>query len=441
MKLAALAVGLLRALSICAPLMLCAVTARAQILEAPALSADIAAQPLAAAITAFTRQTGLHIVYVSDDIRDQRSQAVAAGLGAEAALTQLLQGTGLRFQFLTAHSVRIVAAAEDSAAMPAPRQPAAALPEVMLTGSRIPVPANVTATSPLQVVTAQDIVLSGHLDTVSVMSALPQMTISSGVDRGNFSSPMNTAGGFATADLRGLGPQRTVVLINGRRLGIGDPNTSNPNAAPDLDQIPLAMVERVEVLTGGASATYGSDAVAGVVNFILKDHIQGVQVEGQYGFAQHTQQNGYMQGQEAAVGIPPPTGDRIDGSRSGVSVLAGTAFSEGLGQLTGYFIYQSQQAVYGADRDFTACSAWSTNVLLQVPTEPGMTCLVSYQSNRFARAPDGDPYSVVGDQFVPWPAPGSVPPPKFSSAGYYSSQRQFSRYRRGCWHEWTSRAR
>ncbi|HXI68171.1 MAG TPA: TonB-dependent receptor, partial [Steroidobacteraceae bacterium] len=234
-----------------------------------------------------------------------------------------------------------------------------------------------------------------------------------------------------TADLRGLGPQRTVVLINGRRLGIGDPNTSNPNAAPDLDQIPLAMVERVEVLTGGASATYGSDAVAGVVNFIFKDHIQGVQVEGQYGFAQHTQQNRYIQGQEAAVGIPPPTGDRIDGSRRGVSVLAGTEFAEGRGQLTGYFIYQSQQAVYGADRDFTACSAVSTNALLQVPTVPGMTCLLNFQSNRFSRAPDGDRYSVVGDQFVPWPASGSVPPPRFNQASYYSSQRQFGRYQAG----------
>src|SRR5262245_44772407 len=384
-KLAALVVGLLRALSICAPLMLCGVTARAQVLEAPALSADIAAQPLAEALTAFTRQTGLHIVYVSSDIRDQRSQAVAAGLGAEAALTQLLQGTGLRFQLLTAHSVRIVAAAaEASVALPAPLQPAAVVPEVMVTGSRIPVPANVTATSPLQVVTAQDIVLSGHLDTVSVMSTLPQMTISS-ADFGNFSSPLNNAGGFATADLRGLGPQRTVVLINGRRLGIGDPNTSNPNAAPDLDQIPLAMVERVEVLTGGASATYGSDAVAGVVNFIFKDHIQGVQVEGQYGFAQHTQQNAYIQGQEAAVGIPPPTGSRIDGSRRGVSVLAGTEFAEGRGQLTGYFIYQSQQAVYGADRDFTACQALSTNALLEDPTEPGVRCILSNQSNRFAK--------------------------------------------------------
>jgi iron complex outermembrane recepter protein len=410
----------------------CGMTARAQVLEAPALSADIAAQALGAALTAFTRQTGLHIIYVSGVIGEQRSQPVTAGLGAEAALTQLLQGTGLRFQFLTPHSVRIVAAtAEPTVAPPAAHQPAAALPEVLVTGSRIPVPANVTATSPLQVVTAQDIALSGHLDTVGVISALPQMTISSGADFGNFSSPQNNAGGFATADLRGLGPQRTVVLINGRRLGIGDSNSTNPNAAPDLDQIPLAMVERVEVLTGGASATYGSDAVAGVVNFIFKDHIQGVQVEGQYAFAQHSQQNTYIQEQEAAVGIPPPTEGRIDGRRRGVSVLAGTEFAESRGHITGYFIYQSQDAVYGADRDFTACSAVSTNVILGIPTEPGITCVLTPQSNIFFKAPDGDPYSVVGDRFVPWPAPGSVPPPRFNPASYFSSQREFSRYQAG----------
>src|SRR5207253_1599934 len=83
----------------------------------------------------------------------------------------------------------------------------------------------------------------------------------------------------ATVDLRGLGPQRTLVLVNGRRLGPGDANTGNPNPGADVNQIPAALIERIEVVTGGASATYGSDAVGGVVNFIMKKDFQGIQFD------------------------------------------------------------------------------------------------------------------------------------------------------------------
>jgi iron complex outermembrane receptor protein len=137
--------------------------------------------------------------------------------------------------------------------------------EVIITGSRIPVPANLTATSPITTVSAQEIQLQGHTDMTDVLNELPQAGINGGVDFSNTSNPLSAPGGVATVDLRGLGPQRTLVLVNGRRLGNGDPNTTNANPAPDIDQIPTALVERVDVLTGGASAVYGSDAMAGVV--------------------------------------------------------------------------------------------------------------------------------------------------------------------------------
>jgi outer membrane receptor protein involved in Fe transport len=172
--------------------------------------------------------------------------------------------------------------------------------------------------------------------------------------------------------LRGLGPQRTIVLINGRRLGLGDPNTANLNPAPDLDQIPTALVERVEVVTGGASATYGSDAIAGVVNFILKKSFTGVQIDGQYGFAQHDQQ--YIQDQQSAAGITPPTGRILDGDRRNLSLLAGSDFGGGVGNITGYFIYHDQDGVPGSHRDFSNCEALSTNALTGVPTQPGVIC-------------------------------------------------------------------
>jgi len=429
-----LLLAIARALLLCAPVAFCvAPAALGQGSEPLLLSADIPAQPLADALVVFSRLTGLHVVYVSDLVRNQRSQAIAAGLRADEALARLLQGTGLKFEFLTRKSVRIRAVPPDQ--KPAADNGRAAelgLPDVMVTGSRIRVAADHEAAGPLQVVDAQEIRLTGPADASEVISSLPQMIISSGADFGNHSNPANTAGGFSTADLRGLRPQRTVVLVNGRRLGIGDPNTSNPDSAPDLDQIPLEMIERVEVLTGGASATYGSDAIAGVVNFILKDHVEGLQLDGQYGFAQHTQQNAYVRDVETAANITPPTGSAVDGFRRRLSAIAGTGFLDGAGQVTGYFIYQNQDPVLGSDRDYTACSAHSANNLSGVPTQGGLTCLLSQQSNAIVtNAGSGDAYSVVGNQFLPWPAAGSVPPARFNVAPFYTSQREYTRYQAG----------
>src|ERR1700744_2500471 len=161
------------------------------------------------------------------------------------ALSNTLLGRGARaivIPVILAVASRVPAFAQ---AAPVREDVQTPLPEVVVTGSRIPVPANITATSPMTIVTERDILLSGHTDIVDVLNELPQTIINSSADYGNNSNPGQSAGGFATADLRGLGPQRTIVLVNGRRLGIGDPNTANPSAAADLDQIPTALIERV----------------------------------------------------------------------------------------------------------------------------------------------------------------------------------------------------
>ena len=156
------------------------------------------------------------------------------------------------------------------------------LQEIVVTGSRIAAP-NAVSTSPIQVVSAEAIATTGKTDISDLIMQLPQnLNNGLGQDLGNTTSGLTTAGGIATADLRGLGPNRTLVLIDGRRLGQGSPNTAIQSPAPDLDQIPAGLVERIEVVTGGASAAYGSDAIAGVVNFIMKKNFQGVQFDGQY---------------------------------------------------------------------------------------------------------------------------------------------------------------
>jgi iron complex outermembrane recepter protein len=327
-----------------------------------------------------------------------------------------------------------VAALECSSALSqvAPTAPDAQQPleEVVVTGSRIPIPTNAPPISPIQTISSEDITLSGQTDVVDVLNLLPQTTIDEGVDFGNHSNPLSVPGGISTADLRGLGPQRTLVLVDGRRLGLGDPNTSNFAPAPDIDQIPTPLIERVEIVTGGASATYGSDAVAGVVNFILKRDFQGIQVDAQYGLAQHDQHNSDAEAQERDAGITPPTGSITDGDKRDASLIAGTAFADGAGNVTGYFVYHDQEAVPGSARDFSACQAFDNNALSGVPTQPGFFCHGSSDSNKFVTV-EGNAYSVVGNQFLPYPVPGSVPPPRFNFAPYEYEQRQDTRYQAG----------
>ena len=339
--------------------------------------------------------------------------------GLVAAMLAIFAGLGL------------TAAVAQQAAAPAD-QTAAPIQEVVVTGSRIPVPANITATSPISVVTSQDIALSGQTDTTDIMNLLPQNVIGTGVDFGNTSSPLTATGGFTTADLRGLGPQRTLVLVDGRRLGAGDPSTTNPNPAPDLDQIPTIMVDRVEVVTGGASATYGSDAVAGVVNFIMKKNFEGVEVNGQYAYDMHSQGNAGIQADETAAGITPPTGSIQDGYRRDLQVVMGTNIADGRGNITGYFTFHSLAPIQGSARDFADCQAFTNNLITGAAVPTGYICNASVNSNLFVtQAGGGNAYSVVGNQFLPWPQPGSSPPAHFNFPAYQYLQRSDERYQGG----------
>src|SRR5882724_9151922 len=170
-----------------------------------------------------------------------------------------------------------VAAAGALPAM-AQEQPAKAaeVETVTVTGSRIPQP-QIESASPVTSIGAEAIQQTGVTRVEDLLNTLPQVA-------GQYGAGVsNGATGEATVSLRGLGANRTLVLVNVRRLMPGDP-TQNGNAAPDLNQIPVPLVERVDVLTGCASATYGADAVAGVVNFVKNDHFEGVRLDGNFNF-------------------------------------------------------------------------------------------------------------------------------------------------------------
>ena len=150
------------------------------------------------------------------------------------------------------------------------------LGEIVVTGSRIR-SANLESTTPVTQVTAADVVTQGVTRIEDLVNQLPQAFAAQNV------TVANGATGTATLNLRGLGSPRTLVLVDGRRLPYGGVT----NSAADINQIPTQMIERVDILTGGASAVYGSDAVAGVVNFIMKKDFEGVQVTTQYNFYWH----------------------------------------------------------------------------------------------------------------------------------------------------------
>jgi iron complex outermembrane receptor protein len=303
---------------------------------------------------------------------------------------------------------------------------------VVVTGSRIAAPNQISA-SPIQVVTSQSIQDTGRADISDILNQMPQILNNDiGQDLGNRTSGLTTAGGVATADLRGLGPNRTLVLVDGRRLGLGSPNTAISSPAPDIDQIPLFMVERVEVLTGGASSTYGSDAVAGVVNFILKKNFEGIQIDGQVGENWHHQHHEGVRSLIEDSGETPLTGNVFDGRNKNFNIMMGSSFADGQGNVTAYLNYYHQDAVPSGSRDFGQCSL-NPNSIDGVNID-SLACAGSSNANFFSpfTGPNaGTAFSVSGTSFVPRGSVPTTPPAAYNSQPFIYMQRDDTRYMAG----------
>ena len=264
-----------------------------------------------------------------------------------------------RHRLLTTTMIGGFAALAFAAPAMAQDAPAQDLDDVVVTGSRIP-QANLVTTSPVTQVTGEDIDVAGVTRVEDLISQLPQAFASQN------STVANGASGTATVSLRNLGSSRTLVLIDGRRMGYGSPNDD----AADLNQIPEQLVERVEVLTGGASAVYGSDAVAGVVNFIMKKDFEGLQVDAQYGFYQHN--NDYdgvgnlraeitRRGTTNAAQFRLPDDNVSDGESRSLNVTLGVTAPDGKGNLMAYAGYRNNNPILQGDRDYSSCSIGAPN--------------------------------------------------------------------------------
>ena len=145
--------------------------------------------------------------------------------------------------------------------------------EVLVTGSRIKRTNPLEATNPIVSIAEEQIELTGSVNVYDILNEIPQAGPAT-YSRASTNFSVGSSG-QQTIDLRGLGEGRTLTLVNGRRWVGGIPGTN----IVDLNSIPTDLIERLEVTTGGASAVYGSDAIAGVVNVILKDDFEGVSLE------------------------------------------------------------------------------------------------------------------------------------------------------------------
>ncbi|WP_433933410.1 TonB-dependent receptor domain-containing protein [Brevundimonas diminuta] len=227
---------------------------------------SIPAGPLGAALNTYASQAGRQLMFTSGQVAGRRTPGLSGRMTADAALDQLLAGSGL------------VAVQSSSGAWVLQRAPkdqlaeAVVVDDVVVTGTLLRGPGDTP--SPVTVIRRDDLDRTGRATIADALAALPQNYAGSGTPTTALvgSDPMQSNSGLATGvNLRGLGPDSTLVLVNGRRMagagGRGD--------FADVSAVPTAAVERVDVLLDGASALYGADAVGGVVNIILRRDFDG----------------------------------------------------------------------------------------------------------------------------------------------------------------------
>jgi iron complex outermembrane receptor protein len=259
----------------------------------------------------------------------------------------------------------------------------APMQRVEVTGSRIASP-NADSPSPLQVLNAADIAASGANNLQDLLLQNP--TLGTPTYSRTNTAFLTSGAGVATVDLRNLGTSRTLVLVNGRRFVSGVPGDS----AVDLNSIPTDFIERVELLTGGASAAYGSDAVAGVVNIITKRNFNGLMVD--------------AQGGESSKG---------DSEKRKLSLTFGTSNDDGF--LMGHLGFTRDGAVWSRDR---AASAVDQNTTIS-KTNPG-GAFIAKSPTYSSYAPQGHFYGDTED--FTYDKSGNIIPFNSAQSGFNRSQ-------------------
>ncbi len=272
------------------------------------------------------------------------------------------------------HAQTPVAPAAPAAEPAEPEAGAEPSTEIVVTGSRIARP-DFAEPNPVVSFGAADIQQSGNTNVTNFLQRVPALTNS--LDSTRTAGRSQADGSFGQVglnllDLRGLGPNRTLVLVNGRRHVAGQPDT----AAVDINAIPTDLIERVDVLTGAASAVYGADGVSGVVNFVLKRDFDGVAARAQAGVS-----------------------DRGDAANRFASLIAGRNFADGRGNLTLAYEYNADQPLGNDDRRYLSGAErqYFVNLDGYDPTRPGSYKVGPVGDLRYPYG-SNQGYIAIGDQ-------------------------------------------
>lgn len=277
--------------------------AHSQRVTGHAIAFDIPAGSLQAALTAFARQSGLQLIYAPEAVAGRETSELHVSLPARAVLQRLIAGSGLHIRQVNAkvivlendrprvenEPVALPSSTSTTVEMETPAAESGAVrretdqqpqKDIVVTGSNIRGGAPIG--SHVRTITRKQIAENGYSSVGQVLQSLP----------GNFGGVATEQSGLAFVDrtgtnatlstgvnLRGLGADATLVLVNGHRLA----GAGNLGDFADVSNIPLSAVDRIEVLMDGASAVYGSDAVGGVINVIMKDDFEGLETGGRFG--------------------------------------------------------------------------------------------------------------------------------------------------------------
>lgn len=258
---------------------------------------------------------------------------------------------------------------------------------IVVTGTRLTTNPNLSAANPVLSVTGEEVDSRGVTRIEDFINILPQ------VIPGQTTEVSNGATGTAQLDLRGLGPIRTLVLIDGHRLPYGDSGSS----APNIDLIPTQLVERVDILTGGASAVYGSDAVAGVANFILKRDYEGIELDVLGSINQAGNGNSFLNN-IARAGGQPVAGSSWDGESLDLSLTMGANTADGRGNVTLFASYESVEAITQDNRSVSACAMGQDASAFSFM---GFGCVGSSNFRRF-RGTAGDGFQLEDGTIIPF---------------------------------------
>ena len=218
--------------------------------------------------------------------------------------------------------------------------------EVVVTGSRIIDP-NIISSSQIATIDGQDIIDAGITRVEDFLNDMPQVSPGQSITNSNGSN------GTATVNLRNLGCGRTLVLMNGRRMV---PGTTGGGSCADLNTIPTLLLKKVEVLTGGASSVYGSDAIAGVVNFVLDDEFVGFKAAYSHGFYNHENDNSKLQKLQASYGYANAPSDVQTGDTGKFSMAFGGDIDDGRGHVSAFFEHTDTKPMLQGEFDISACA-------------------------------------------------------------------------------------